>query len=145
MKALFLVVKLYINESKQLHIFNSQAAETLIYEFNRDTSEAAKSDLLFYSSFTIPAAFFFFPNFFILAVGPQMWIWSQEWQFPQNSMQKNVMLQCKVLMWKIWVSLILRGRVAVSFLCELLFGLFKLACTLTQEKSHQDILNCHSL
>lgn len=60
MKALFLVVKLYINESKQLHIFNSQAAETLIYEFNRDTSEAAKSDLLFYSSFTIPAAFFFF-------------------------------------------------------------------------------------
>lgn len=57
-KALFLVVKLYINERNQLHIFNSQAAETLINEFKRDTPEAAKSDL-FYSCFTILAAFFF--------------------------------------------------------------------------------------
>lgn len=30
-KYLFLVVKLYINERKQLHLFNSQAAETLIH------------------------------------------------------------------------------------------------------------------
>lgn len=51
----------------------------------------------------------------------------------------NVMLQCKVLMWRNWVSLILRGR--VSFLCEPLFGLFKLACTLIHKKSLQDILN----
>lgn len=59
MKALFLVVKLCINESKQLHVFNSQAAETLIYEFNRDTPEAAKSDLLFYT-FHYPSSLFFF-------------------------------------------------------------------------------------
>lgn len=140
MKALFLVVKLCINESKQLHIFNSQAAETLIYEFNRDTPEAAKSDLLFYSCFTIPAAFFFF---FLISYPCWRSTNVEYGCLKKGNFTKlhtnNVMLQCKVLMWRNWVSLILRGR--VSFLCEPLFGLFKLACTLIHEKSLQDILN----
>lgn len=61
--------------------------------------------------------FSFFPLIFLSLLQVHkhgLWL-SQEWQFPWNSMQKNAMLQCKVLMWTIWVSLILRGRMASIF------------------------------
>lgn len=64
----FLEAKLYINGRKQPLLCNRQTAETLIYEFNRDTSEAAKLGVLFYSCSTILAAFFF-PNYFSLPKG----------------------------------------------------------------------------